>query len=195
MSANGAFTSTLDFDFIGGGYLTIQGGAAGSIDPALSSTSAVLIVGESTNNFISYDFLSAAQMPPAQGRLEYTLPFTFSATVEFGVQRWATANTRIEFTLDTVPAYNLTHSYLNETLTFTLESLADQFSLGELTIDAFSYSFDGKAINISTHTYDLHGTNKVEFRDNHNALSLIEHFNDTNLVDNGSTGVIILSPV
>lgn len=194
MSANGAFTSTLDFDFIGGGYLTILGGATGSIDPVLSSTSKVLIFGESANNFISYSFGSAAQMPPAQGRLEYTLPFTVSATAEFGVQRWATANTRIEFTLDTVPAYNLTHSYLNQTLTFDLESLADQFSLGELTISAFDYSFSGKAINISTHTYDLKGTNKIEFRDNHNALSLIDHFNDVNFTDYGSNYVTILPP-
>jgi hypothetical protein len=194
MSANGAFTSTLDFDFIGGGYLTIQGGAAGTIDPVLSSTSKVFIVGQSSNNFISYDIVSGAQMPPASGRLEYTLDFTVSATVEFGVQRWATANTRIEFTLDTVPAYNLTHSYLNKTLTFTLESLADQFSLGELTVSAFDYSFSGKAVNVSTHVYDIKGLNNVQFRDNYNTVSLLEHINDIQLVDNGSTDVRILSP-
>ena len=194
MSANGTFSSTLDYDFFGGGYITIQGGVSGSIDPAISSTSKVYIVGESTNNSIDFTFSSAAQMPPAQGTLEQTIDFTFSSTVEFGIIRWATANNRIDFSLDTAEGYNLTHGNLNKTLPFFISITADQFSLADTTV-SYDFVLSGKGINISTHTYDRIGTNGVTFRDNYNGISIVDQFTDVNIRDNGSTSVRILSPV
>jgi hypothetical protein len=194
MSANGTFSTTLDYEFFGGGFSTIEGGASGSINPTLISTSKVYIVGGSSNNFISFDFDSSAQMPGIFASLEQTIDFTFSSTVEFGVQRWATANTRIEFTFDTMVGYNLTHAYLDKTISFTAAITADQFSLGDTDV-SYSFLLDGKAINISTHTYDKVGKNGVDFRDNYNGVMILNNTNSINLVKDGVTSVDILSPV
>ena len=194
MSANGTFTSTLDYDFFGGGFVIVRGGASGSIDPTISSTSKVYIVGESSNNTISFSFDSTAQMPPASGVLEQELTFTFSATAEFGVQRWATANNRIEFAFEPMIGNILTHGSLDETIPFNIVSTAYQFSLGDSTV-SYQFEFSGKGINISTHTYDKIGTNGIAFADNLNGVSIVSHLNMVDIREDGSTEVKILSPV
>lgn len=192
MSANGTFSTTLDYEFVGGGYLNIVGGVNVNLDPVFNSTSKVYVVGESSNNFISFDFSSAAQMPPARGVLEQTIPFTFSATAEFGIQSWAEANTRIEFTFSPMVGYNLTHGRLDQTIPFNLTFTADQFSLGDGSV-SYDFILNGEGINRSTHTYDMMGLNGVSFRDNFNGVTLINYITETRIV-NESNGVRILPP-
>lgn len=194
MSANGTFSSTLDYEFFGGGFLDIQGGVSASIDYTISSTSKVYIVGESTNNSIDFVFSSAIEMPTIAGRLEQTIDFNLSATADLGVTIFGAANNRIEFTFDTMRGYNLTHGYLNKTIPFSISITADQFSLGDTDV-AFGFVFSGKGINKSTHTYDRIGANGVAFRDNYNRVSIPIQFNDVEIRDSGATAVKILSPV
>lgn len=193
MSANGALSSTLDFEFAGGGYLNIVGGVDVSFNLAIDSTSAVYIVGESTNNSISYTLDASAQMPGIFAVLEQEIPFSFSGTAEFGVQRWAEANNRIDFTFGTMTGYNLTHGALNKTIPFSVSITADQFSLGE-TAGSFAFIFSGKAVNKSTHTYDRVGKNGVNFRHSYNGVLLSGEMNDVKIIKNVHTDVTILPP-
>lgn len=193
MSANGTFSSTLDYEFFGGGFTIIRGGASGSIDFAIDSTSKVYINGQLSNLPLSFDFNLQARMPGIFATLEQSIDFTLTSTIEFGVQSYAEANNRIDFTFDTMFAYNLTHGYLDLTIPFNLTFTADQFSLAN-TSGLYDFSFGALGTNRSTHTYDRIGRNEVIFRDNYNNVLLRDNFTDIELRKDGITGVKILPP-
>lgn len=188
MSANGAFSTTLDFEFFAGGYTTLSGEVSVSIEPSLVSYARVPITGTINDFNLNFSFTSTIVPPTIQASAEnLTFGFTSSSTVEFGVQRYARAeygSLVIPFT-QSAQGYNLTHAYLNKTLDFTLNTEIYVFSLGEST-GSYEFSLESTGLNISTRSYSRDGANYCTFNGvNFNGATITKQSNNVRIIDNG----------
>lgn len=195
MSANGEFSTTLDFEFFAGGYVTLSGEASVSIEPSLVSYAKVPITG--TLSEFNLDFIFAGTIvPPTIQALAQNLSFNFtsSSTVEFGVQRYAKAefgSLVIPFT-QSAQGYNLTHAYLNASLDFTLNTDIYVFSLGS-SAGSYGFNLQSTALNISTRVYSRNGANYYAFNGiNFNCATINKESNSVTIIDNGVRHATVL---
>jgi hypothetical protein len=188
MSANGAFSTTLDFEFFAGGYTTLTGEVSVSIEPSLVSYAKVPITGIINDFNLNFSFIGAIVPPTIQASAE-NLSFGFTSTsfIEFGVQRYAKAeygSLVIPFT-QSAQGYNLTHAYLNKTLDFTLNTKIYVFSLGE-SVGSYGFSLESTGLNISTRAYSRDGANYYTFNGvNFNDVTINAQSNSVRIIDNG----------
>lgn len=191
MSANGVFSSTLDYEFFGGGYSVVSGGISGSLEASLNSAASVSIYGES-NNSIDFSFSSLAGTPTLRAEFSGSIDFTVTSTVEFGVQRWATVAGRIDFSANS-EASSLVQSYADYSFDISLSASATQFSLGEVS-GFYTFDVSGIGLNISTHVYDLIGRNEINFVSGleHNDVTILSKQTDVKLLNGDKTYVEII---
>jgi hypothetical protein len=188
MSANGAFSTTLDFEFFAGGYTTLTGEVSVSIEPSLVSYAKVPITGIINDFNLNFSFIGAIVPPTIQASAEnLSFGFTSSSFIEFGVQRYAKAefgSLIIPFT-QSAEGYNLTHAYLNKTLDFTLNTKIYVFSLGE-SAGSYGFSLESAGLNISTRAYSRDGANYYTFNGvNFNDVTINAQSNSVRIIDNG----------
>lgn len=188
MSANGAFSTTLDFEFFAGGYTTLSGEVSVSIEPSLVSYARVPITGTLNDFNLNFSFTGTITPPTIQASAQnLSFGFTSSSFVEFGVQRYAKAeygSLVIPFT-QSAQGYNLTHAYLNKTLDFTLDTNIYVFSLGD-GAGLYGFNLESTAINVSTRAYSRDGANYCTFNgiDFNNAI-IKNQSNSVRIIDNG----------
>jgi hypothetical protein len=188
MSANGAFSTTLDFEFFAGGYTTLTGEASVSIEPSLVSYARVPITGTLDDFNLNFSFTGRITPPIIQASAEdLSFGFTSSSFIEFGVQRYAKAeygSLVIPFT-QSAQGYNLTHAYLNKTLSFTLNTKIYVFSLGE-SAGTYGFNLESTALNVSTRAYSRDGANYCTFNGvNFNGVTINKQSNSVRIIDNG----------
>jgi hypothetical protein len=188
MSANGAFSTTLDFEFFAGGYTTLSGEVSVSIEPSLVSYARVPITGTLNDFNLNFSFTGTITPPTILASAEnLSFGFTSSSFVEFGVQRYAAAeygSLVIPFSA-TGQGYNLTHAYLNKTLDFTLNTKIYVFSLGE-SAGSYGFNLESTGLNISTRAYSRDGANYCTFNGvNFNGVTINKQSNSVRIIDNG----------
>ena len=190
MSANGAITTTLDFDFFGGGYLQVSGEVSGVIEASVASIANVSVSGIILPVTLDFSIETGIETPVICGRAaDLSFDFASTSTVEFGVQIYGTIGTEntvlFEYAAEST-GYNLTHINFNPTLDFTLDTELYVFSLGD-TAGLFNFSVASQGLNISTRSYSKDGANycdidAVDFNDAYIKL-------DSNLVEINSNGI------
>lgn len=193
MSANGVFSSTLDYEFFGGGVVNVTGEVSASLEPILDFSAKALIFAESSNNHLDFTFSGGIQLPIIEATADLQIDFYATSSVEFGIQSYLFANTRIEYTVSS-EAFSVVSGDIDVTVPFTVETQVTQFSLGQGNV---SYTFDlqSLSINDSTHIYDRFGENGVSFGTiESNSIQLTHDTNDITLVNAGETRVEIIRP-
>lgn len=194
MSANGVFTSTIDYTFFGGGYSVIAGGVpAQTIDMALDTSGAVAIVGELQPFALDFEFESEITPPFIYGSAEVSFGFTGSAFLEFGIQTFGSSEwiNRIEFTANS-SAESVIAGVADITLPFNLDTNIFLFSLGD-GLTGFDFSVAGKGTNLSTHKLSVTGSNSLKFINNDfNGYSIQKESNAVKIISDGGTDVEIL---
>ena len=188
MSANGAFLTTLDFEFFGGGYTTLSGGVSTTIEPSLVSYAQVPITGTLNNFNLDFAFSGTITPPIIQASAEnLSFDFTFNSTMEFGVQRYASAeygSLVIPFS-GSAEGYVVTSARLNQTLDFTLDTNIYVFSLGD-SIVSYDFSVQSSGLNVSTRSYSRDGANYCSFNGNDfNEVQIFAQSNSVRITDNG----------
>lgn len=195
MSANGAFLTTLDFEFFAGGYTTLSGEASVSIEPSLVSYARVPITGTLNDFNLNFSFTGTITPPTIQALAQnLNFGFTSSSFIEFGVQRYARAefgSLVIPFT-QSAQGTNTTHAYLNKTLDFTLNTDIYVFSLGS-SVGSYGFNLESTALNISTRSYSRDGGNYYKFNGvNFNSAVINKQSNSVTIIDNGSRHATVL---
>lgn len=192
MSANVEFSTTLDYDFFGGGIVFVSGEASGVLDYNLDSDVKVLIFAESSNNFIDFTFLGGIELPIINATADLSFDFSVSSTVEFGVQRWAFANTRIEFT-QTSEGFALVKASVDYLYDFIVNTSATQFSFGTANTE-LDFFFNSNVLNYSLHIYDRLGKNDVELLTSEfNEIEILNENNFVEIIDSGRNDARVLS--
>tara|TARA_B110000503_G_scaffold128808_1_gene200348 strand:+ start:4437 stop:5024 length:588 start_codon:yes stop_codon:yes gene_type:complete len=186
MSANGAFSTTLDFEFFAGGYTTLAGGVSATIEPSLVSYAKVPING--TLSDFNLDFTFSGIVTPPIIRASAELSFGFDATgfLEFGVIRFASSewSNRIPFSA-TSEGYVTTHAYFTPTLEFALDTEIYVFSLGDSS-GSYGFSLQSTGINVSTREYSRDGGNYCYFDSiDFNDVQIYTPSNGIIIMDNG----------
>jgi len=167
MSANGAVTTTLDFDFFGGGYLQLSGEVSGLIETSITSIANAPVTGIILPVTLDFAFEAGIETPTVYGRAaDLNFDFAASSTVEFGVQIFGGVGIEekailFEYTAES-SGYNLTHANFNPTLEFTLNTDIYVFSLGD-TGGSYGFSVESNGLNISTRSYSRDGATYCDF--------------------------------
>jgi hypothetical protein len=194
MSANAAVTTTLDFQYFGGGVIQVSGELSGLIDNSFVFDGVVPIVGHIEPVSIEFGFSAGIETPTIYGALTPQLiPFSSNSFVEFGVQRYLSVanNTLFDYGA-TSEGYVTTHVNFNPTLEFNLETDIYVFSLGD-TSGTYSFSLDGLGLNISTREYSRTGGNTITFDGiDNNSANIIHDTNGIKLISNGVSYAEIL---
>jgi len=192
MSANGTFSTTLDFDFFGGGYLQLSGEVSGLIETSFVSYAQVPIFAEAPLT-LDFVFTAGIETSTVYGSANLTFGFDAGGTIEFGVSRYGSvANTVIfEYTAES-SGYVTTHANFNPTLEFTLDTNIYVFSEGD-SAGLYSFSVQSTGLNISTRTYSRDGASYCSFNGiDFNDLHINDESNSINIINNGITQVEIL---
>ena len=187
MSANGAFSSTLDYTFIGGGVLRVRGPVSVSIEPSIDASAAVPISGEIQPQSIDFTLTEAGiETPTIQARVDVSTSFTASATAEQGI----TSNlrsfytNRIEFTANS-EGYVVVSGSADLTLPLTTNTNIFVFSEGPVA-GSISFSLSSQAYNMTNRVRSRTGENSVMFKTNEfNVVRIKSESNDVRLVDSG----------
>ena len=89
MSANGVFTSTIDYTLFGGGYSVLVGGASGTFDVSIASDVVVPVVATSTNS-LDFTLTAGVETPTIYGTASGSLDFSMnqSGFIVFGIQSY-----------------------------------------------------------------------------------------------------------
>jgi hypothetical protein len=192
MAANAEFSTTLDYEFFGGGTVFVVGGGSVSIDYTLDSDVKALIFAESSNNFIDFTFSGGIQLPTINASANLSFGFSVSATVEFGIQSFAVANTRIEFS-STSEGFALIKGSVDYVLPFVAQSTITQFSLAFANI-SFDFSVDSEVLNYSLQIVDRLGQNDIEFISyEFNEAHVLNENNFVEIIESGYNEAKILS--
>lgn len=196
MSANGAVSTTLDFEFFGGGYTQLSGEVSGIIEPSLVSYAKNLIVGEISPVNLDFTFSAGIETPILYGRANNTIDFSVSGTAEFGVQRYGTVGAQEKVVLFDYTAsssgYVTTHLNFNPTLEFTLDTNIYLFSIGD-SVGSYGFSFESTGLNISTRSYSRDGATYCSFDGNDfNDVQISAQSNSITIINNGITQAEIL---
>lgn len=187
MSANGAFSSTLDYTFIGGGVSQISGPVSVSIDPTFAASVQIPIYAESTGNSIDFTLTEAGiETPTIQAVVNVSTSFTASATAGQGLQTFGRSyyTNRIEFTANSAGDV-IVKGEADLTLPLTIEPNIYVFSEGPGS-GSISFSLSAQAYNMTTRVSSRTGGNAVLFRTNEfNEVRISKESNSVRIVDNG----------
>jgi len=187
MSANGAVTTTLDFQYFGGGVIQVSGEVSGLIDNSFVFDGRVPVVGHIEPVTIDFGFSAGIETPTIYGIVpDASIDFTSYSFVEFGVQRYLSVanNTLFDYSASS-EGYVTTHVNFNPTLDFNLDTHIYVFSLGDST-GTYSFSVDSLGLNISTREYSETGGNYVTFDGiDNNDYRIIDSKNGIKLISNG----------
>lgn len=187
MSANGAFSSTLDYTFFGGGVLQITGPVSVSIDPVFVASAEIPIYGEIQPYTLDFSLDEAGiETPTIQATLNASISFTGSGTIEQGIQSFLESYyvNRIEFTANSVGDV-VVKGELDLTLPFTIEPNIYVFSEGP-GAGSISFSVLAQAYNMSTRVSSITGGNAILFKTNEfNEVRIAKESNSVRIVDNG----------
>jgi hypothetical protein len=187
MSANGAVSTTLDFEYFGGGYVSLSGEVSGLIDTSLIFSGSLPIVGEISPITIDFGFSAGIETPTIYGQIApQVIPFSSYSFVEFGVQRYLSVanNVLFDYTANS-SGYLTTHVNFNPTLEFNLDTHIYVFSLGD-SAGTFNFSVEGLGLNVTTREYSETGGNFVNFNEiDFNNSDVIQPHNGLVLINNG----------
>jgi len=196
MSANGAVTTTIDFEFFGGGYTQLSGEVSGIIEPSLVSYAKIPIVGQIEPVTLDFTFSAGIETPTIYGRADLSFGFTGAGTAEFGVQRYGTVGADTQAVLFDYTAnsagYVTTHAYFNPTLEFKLDTNIYVFSLGDSS-GSYSFNVESTGLNISTRSYSRDGASYCSFDGNDfNDVQINAQSNYIEILNNGTNQAEIL---
>lgn len=191
MSANAEFSTTLDYILIGGGVVSLDGYVSTTFDYALDFSAKNLIFGESSNNVLDFEFSSSISLPIIDAQADLNIDFTFSSTIEFGIQTFGTGSARIDFE-GSASAYLPVKASLEYSYPFSLNSTITQFSLGSSNV-SIDFSVDSNVLNYSEHIYDRLGKNDIEFVSyTSNYVEVLNENNDVQIIENGKNSLVVL---
>ena len=185
MSANGAFTSSIDYEFLGGGVVQISGPVSVSIDPIFDATAAAVIYGQSSNT-LDFTFVAGVETPTIYGTANLGIGFSATGRIEFGVQRFASSEwiNRIPFTANS-EGYVVVSAQADIPLSFSLDTNIYVFSEGPSS-GSIDYFVSAKGVNVSGRTYSKIGGNSVKLDNNQfNDVRINISSNGVRIVDNG----------
>tara|TARA_B110000503_G_scaffold54658_1_gene87787 strand:+ start:3587 stop:4168 length:582 start_codon:yes stop_codon:yes gene_type:complete len=192
MSANGVFTSTIDYSFFGGGYSTIEGGVSGAIDVAF--TSDVIVPVQATfEHILGFGFVGGIVTPTVYAEAAGDISFTLSnAFIEFGIQSYLfSGNNEISFTGSATALAPISVSF-TPTFDINFSGTMAQFSLGQTT-GAFAYALNSKGQNYTllnkSRPNKKNGINLTDAQ--HNGVTLRMQPNGVKIRDNGTNYVEI----
>lgn len=192
MAANAEFSTTLDYEFFGGGTVFVVGQGAVSIDYSLDSDVKALIFAESSNNFIDFTFSGGIQLPIINATADLSFEFSVSATIEFGIQSFAFANTRIEFS-STSEGFAPIKGSVDYVLPFVAQSTITQFSLA-FANTSFDFTVDSEVLNYSLQIVDRLGQNDIEFISyEFNEAHILNENNFVEIIESGYNEAKVLS--
>lgn len=191
MAANGTFSTTLDYDFFGGGVVYTSGEVSGIIEASLDASARVPIAGQITPQTISFQLTEAGiETPTIYGAAEnLTIDFSLnqSGFIEFGTQRYlfTNANTMVIPFSGSANGYSVVSGTLNQVLEFTSETNIYVFSEGPAS-GTISFSVLSEGTNVSTHVYDQKGANYCSFSGvDYNNVQIVAQSNDVIIMNNG----------
>jgi len=194
MSANGSFSSTLDYTFFGGGVVQVSGEIPTYDFPlSLVSTATLPIYASSTNN-LDFIFTGGVENPANNGQVNATFGFTGSATVEIGISRFAKSewSNRFEFTANAEGLVVVSATFDN-VLPFTTETNIYVFSEGPAS-GTFDFSVAALGTNVSTHAYSRTGGNAVKIGDvEFNGVRIPAATNGLRVINNGITHAEVIN--
>ena len=187
MSANGAFSSTLDYAFIGGGVVQISGPVSVGIDPVFVASAKLPINAELQPYTLDLSLTQAGiETPTIQASLNVSTSFTASATAEQGIQSFLRSfyTNRIEFTANS-EGYVVVSGELDVTLPFLTSTNIYVFSEGPAQ-GSIDFSLSAQAYNMTARVRSRTGGNSVLFKTNeHNGVRIPLESNSVRLVDSG----------
>jgi hypothetical protein len=187
MSANGAFSSTLDYTLIGGGVLQVKGPVSVSIDPTFVASATVPIYAELQPYTLDFSLDEAGiETPTIQASLNATIDFSASATAGQGIQSFLSSfyTNRIEFTANS-EGFVIVSGTADLTLPLTTNTNIYVFSEGPAS-GSISFSLTSQAYNMTTRVRSRAGDNAVLFKTNEfNAVRVPKEANSVRIVDNG----------
>lgn len=187
MSANGAFSSTLDYTFIGGGVLQVTGPVSVSIDPVFVASAEVPIYAESTNNSLDFTLTEAGiETPTIQVTANLSTSFTVSSTAEQGIQSFLRSYylNRIEFTANSAGNV-IVKGEADLTLPLLSSTNIYVFSEGPAS-GSIDFSVSAQAYNMTNRVLSRTGDNAVLFKTNeYNEVRIAKESNAIRIVDNG----------
>ncbi len=190
MSANGVFTSTLDFSFFGGGFSTIAGEASSTFDYTFSSDVFIPVLAE-LNQTIPFTVQVSVETPTVYGEFSGTIPFTLTepARIEFGIQSYLySGNNQIDFTAS-ASGFSVIAGSADITFPILFSGTMAQFSLGQTT-GAFDFSLNSSVVNYTLTNKTRSGFNSIELtrtKENGVVIRRISEPNDIKLKDIGLT--------
>lgn len=185
MSANGAFSTTLDYQFFGGGVVQNSGEVSLSFEPSLVSSAIVPIYAE-LDQTLDFTFSAGIETPTIYGIADLSFGFTVQTQADQGISRYAKSEwiNRLEFEVSS-EAYVIVKGQLNQTLDFNLDTNIYIFSDGE-SAGTFGFSVDARAYNISTRPYSRDGASYCSLNENSfNDVQILAQSNMLDIVDNG----------
>jgi|TARA_B110000908_G_C10263663_1_gene461474 hypothetical protein len=162
MSANGVFTSTLDYSFFGGGFSTIEGGASGDFTLAFTSDVFNPVYAE-LDQTLTFDVVAGIVTPTVYGEFDGTIDFSLnqSGRIEFGIQSYLTsANNEVEFSASSTGLVPVTGSF-TPTFDINFSGTMAQFSLVQ-GATAFSFDLDSVVQNYTLLNKTRAGKNATE---------------------------------
>lgn len=187
MSANGTLSSTLDYQFFGGGVIRITGEVSGIVGPSLVSFAEVPIYAESSNNFIDFTFAGGIETPTIYATAAGSIDFSAAGTIEFGITRNAFVewkSIQIPFSANSEARVAISGS-LDQTLEFSLDTNIFIFSDFE-SAGTFGFTLQSKGINVSRRYYSKDGASYCSLNENqHNDVQIGAQFNMVEILDNG----------
>lgn len=192
MSANGAFSTTLDFDFFGGGYLQLSGEVSGLIETSFVSYAQVPIFAEAPLT-LDFEFTAGIETPTVYGNANLSFSFDAGGVIEFGVSRYGSVanNVLFDYTSESL-GYVKTHAYFSPTLEFTLDTNIYVFSEGD-SAGLYNFSVESTGLNISTRSYSRDGASYCSFNGiDFNDLHINDESNSIKIINNGMTQAEIL---
>jgi hypothetical protein len=192
MAANAEFSTTLDYEFFGGGTVFVVGEGSGVLDYIFNSNVKTLIFAESSNNFIDFTFTGGIQLPTINAVANLSFGFSISSTVEFGIQSFAFANTRIEFS-STSEGFAPIKVSVDYVLPFVAQSTITQFSLA-FANTSFNFSVNSQVLNYSLQIVDLLGLNSIELITyEFNEIEVLNENNFVEIIDSGYNEAKVLT--
>lgn len=190
MSANGAFTNTLDYDLFSAGFVTLKSGLSGTLEFVQSSTGEIPIFGVSSGD-IGFTFLGKAGAPFLKAEASGTLDFSFTGTLEIGREAFLSAYSIIPFEGSASGLIRIKGSIAGS-IDFGFSSTLTQYSEIEGST-SYSFILNSTGLNISTHALDKVGQNGFKFTNEYfNGATLVSNMNSIEIRDNGIRNAQVL---
>jgi hypothetical protein len=187
MSANGVFSTTLDYQYFGGAVVQNSGEFSGSLDYSFDSSVQIPIVGQIDNFNLDFSFTAGIETPELNGTADLSFGFSVSAQADQGIQRFATVEWKklqVPFSVS-ANGYSTIAGTLDQTLEFSLDT--NIFVYSELeSSGTIGFSVSSKGTNVSTHVYDVQGANYCTIEGmEYNDVQILSSYNSIHLTDNG----------